>query len=162
MFIVIFLAKIQLMQIMIVLVHVLSVIPESTSSIFVPVAETLVSVRSNFFFSPHLFAITFRGVPVSTKFIQVLISYSIDSVRFRKFQYYSCLRIIFKFVYFISEIGIDTNLAALQEGHLVTVLLATLRQDAHQKHDSHNRKRIFLATIMSLLSMSVVYSSNLL
>ena len=114
-----------------------------------------------FFFSPHLFAITFSSFPASTKFIWVFTSYSIDSVRFRKFQYYSCLRIIFKFVYFISEIGIDTNLASLQEGHLVTVLVATLRQDAHQKHDLHNRKRIFLATIMSLLSMSVICSSSL-
>ena len=55
---------------------------------------------------------------------------------------------------FHSEIDIDTNLASLQEGHLVTVLFATLRQDAHQKHEPHNKKCIcLLFPVLFFISM---------
>ena len=62
------------------------------------------------------------------------------------------------------KIGIDSNLNSLQEGHFVTVLLATFRQDAHQKHNSHNTKCIFATTFASVLSLLelVICSSRVL
>lgn len=50
-----------------------------------------------------------------------------------------------------SEIGIDSNLTSMHEGQFVTVLLPTLRHDAHQKHDSHNRKCICFATFVAFV-----------
>ncbi|MFY9872115.1 MAG: hypothetical protein WAK17_20585 [Candidatus Nitrosopolaris sp.] len=59
-----------------------------------------------------------------------------------------------------SEIGIDSNLTSGHEGQFVTVLLLTLRQDAHQKQDLHNRKCICLAIFVFLLLLFELVTSS--
>lgn len=59
-----------------------------------------------------------------------------------------------------SEIGIDSNLTSMHEGQFVTVLLPTLRHDAHQKHDSHSRKCTCFAAFVFLLLLELVICSS--